>query len=213
MSPTETGITLAPKSKGDMRMNVRSVIGASVVGLALVAGLWGVWVFESRSAAKDDPDTGEFTYQLKKKTSDIPAGVIVLCPEEVMTEAGNAFSKWLKLDGLPLKAPGGVMLIARLNDVTLDGSLKPLQRALVEVLKRYSPQRVVLVAHTYCIYYDTVAAWNDNLAGVRQRQIADMKAAAEVLRGWFPRAEISAYLAEEDADHKLVFHSANKLAL
>jgi hypothetical protein len=186
---------------------------ASVLGLAVVTGLWGIWVFESRSAAKDNPDTGEFSYQLTRKPGDGPADIIVMCPEDVMTDAGDAFAKWLKLEGMPLKAPGGVMLIAHLNDVTLDTSLKPLQRALVEVLKRYSPRRIVLVAHTYCIYYDTVAAWNDNLASVRQRQIADMRASINVLREWFPRAEISAYLAEEDTNHKLVFHSANKVGL
>jgi hypothetical protein len=56
-----------------------------------------------------------------------------------------------------------------------------------------------------------VAAWNDDLAGVRQRQISDLKASVEVLQGWFPRAEVSAYLAEEDPDHKLVFHSLERL--
>ena len=194
-------------------MNIRSLLMASVLGLAVVTGLWGIWVFESRSAGKDNPDTGEFSYQLTRKPTDGPADVIVMCDEDVMSEAGGAFAKWMKLEGLPLKAPGGVMLIARLNDVTLDSSLKPLQRALVEVLKRYSPRRVVLVAHTYCIYYDTLAAWNDNLANVRQRQIADMRASINVLREWFPRAEISGYLAEEDANHKVVFHAANKLGL
>jgi hypothetical protein len=194
-------------------MNIRSLLMASVLGLAVVIGLWGIWVFESRSAGKDDANTGEFSYQLTQKPGEGPADVIVMCDEDVMSAAGDAFAKWLKLEGIPLKAPGGVMLISRLNDVTLDSSLKPLQRALVEVLKRYSPRRVVLVAHTYCIYYDTVAAWNDDLAKVRQRQIADMRASMNVLREWFPRAEISGYLAEEDANHKLVFHSATKVGL
>jgi hypothetical protein len=189
---------------------MRPLITASVLGLVLIAGLWGIWAFESRSAAKETDD-GEFSFQLKEKQGT--GDVLIICPEEILSEPGEAFAKWLKLDGLPLKAPGGVLLTARLNDLTLDESLKPMQRALVEVLKRHSPRRVVLVAHTYCVYYDTIAAWNDDLANVRKRQIADMRASMEVLRSWFPRAEISAYLAEEDAEHKLVFRSADKLPL
>src|SRR5262245_24181161 len=101
-------------------MNIRSLIVASALVLAVIAGLWGVWVFESRSAAKDDSGTGEFSYQLSRRQSNVPADIIIMCPEDVISEAGEAFAKWLKLDGMPLKAPGGGMLIARLNDVTLD---------------------------------------------------------------------------------------------
>ena len=137
---------------------------------------------------------------------------MLLCPEDFLDEPSQAFAKWLKLDSIPVKIPGGMMMVARLNDLSVDQSLKPLQRSTIEVLKRYSPRRVVLVAHTNCVYYDTVAAWNDNLANVRQREINDLRAAISVLREWFPRAEVSGYLAEEDASHRLVFHAADKLA-
>ena len=192
-------------------MSPRSLVTASVLVLVVVGGLAGIWVFESRSAAKDDAASGEFSYQLPQKANDASPDILIVCPEDVLTEPVDAFSKWLKLAGFPLKIPGGVMLLARLNDVTLDESLKPAQRAAVELLKRYSPRRVVIVAHTYCIYYDTLAAWNNNLGDVRRRQIADMRASMSVLQAWFPRAEISGYLAEEDGNHRLVFHSADKL--
>ena len=103
------------------------------------------------------------------------------------------------------------MLLARLNDISIDESLKPLQRSTVEILKRYSPRRVVLVAHTFCIYYDTLAAWNNNLSSVRQREVADLRAAIHVLQEWFPKAEVTGYLAEEDPNHRLVFHASERL--
>jgi hypothetical protein len=191
-------------------MNIRSMwIGVLLVLLAATS-LWGIWVFESRSAAKASSEgTAEFSYQLTAGPDQ--GDVMFMCAEDVMNDPGEAFAQWLKLDGTPVQLPGGVMVLARLNDVTIDESLKPLERSVVEILKRYSPRRVVLVAHTYCIYYDTLAAWNNNLNGVRQREIDDLQAAIQVLRKWFPRAEISGYLAEEDADHRLTFHSADKL--
>lgn len=192
-------------------MNTRFLIIGTMIVLAVGAGLWSIWLLESGSAAKEG-ETGdaEFSYPLKK-TGNIPADILILCPEEILAEPGEAFSKWLKLDGIPLKIPGGAMVIARLNDLTLEESLKPFQRTAVEVLKRYSPRRVVLVAHTYCIYYDTLAAWNNNLDDVRRRQIADMQAAVRVLAQWLPRAEISGFLAEEDENERLVFHPMDKL--
>jgi hypothetical protein len=193
-------------------MKVRSLAIGAIVILAVVLGLWGVWVLESGYAARGTAEDGaEFTYQLADKGNDSQTDIILFCPEDHMAEPSEAFSAWLKLDGIPMTVPGGTMLLAKLNDVTLDDNLKPLQRAFVEVLKRYSPRRVVLVAHTYCVYYDTLAAWNDNLSGVRTRQIEDLEASMQVLQQWFPRAKISGYLAEEDPDHKLVFHSVDKL--
>jgi hypothetical protein len=192
-------------------MKTRSLAIVVLTVLAVGGGLWGIWMMESGWAAGGTQGDGEeFSYQLKNKGSDSTTDILIMCPEEIMAEPGQAFSEWLVLDGIPVNLPGGAMLLARLNDVTLDDSLKPAQRSLVEVLKRYSPRRVVLVAHTFCVYYDTVAAWNNDLAGVRQRQLADLTASVEVLRGWFPRSEVSAYLAEEDSDHKMVFRSLDK---
>ena len=191
-------------------MNIRFLVTASVLVLVVGAGLWGVWAFESGSAANGAADSGEFSYQLPQKASD-GTDILLMCAEDVLAEPADAFSKWLKLDGIPLRMPGGALLLARLNDVTLDQSLKPAQRAAVEILKRHSPRRVVLVAHTNCIYYDTLAAWNNSVAGVRRRQIADMRTTMGVLHEWFPRADVSGYLAEEDGNHRLVFHSVDKL--
>jgi hypothetical protein len=154
-------------------------------------------------------DGAEFSYQLTEKDGVLP-DLMIYCPEDMMAAPGEAFAKWLKLEnGSTLTVPGGAMLLARLDDVTVDESLKPFQRSIVEVLKRYTPRRVVLVTHTYCVYYDTIAAWNDDLANVKGRQVADMRAALRVLGGWFPRAQISGYLAEEDANRKLVFHAVD----
>lgn len=192
-------------------MNRRSLVIGMMVVLAVVFGLWGIWTLESRSTASGpEPGGAEFSYPLPDKASAVP-DLVLLCPEDAMAEPGEAFAKWLKVDGATVPVPGGAMMLAHLDDVTLDNNLKPLQRSVVEVLKRYTPRRVVLVSHSYCIYYDTVAAWNNDLANVKKRQLADMRAAVHVLGEWFPRAEISGFLAEEDAKHNLVFHAVEPL--
>src|SRR5262245_30704143 len=130
-------------------MNSKSIAVTVVVILLVAAGLWGIWVFESRSAGREGgAATDEFSFQLKPSASG-DSDIMLLCPEDILTEPGEAFAKWLKLSGPPLTVPGGVMLLARLNDIAIDDSLKPLQRSAIELLKRYSPRRVVLVAHTF----------------------------------------------------------------
>src|SRR6185436_19057615 len=123
-------------------MNSRSILGGAIVAVAVAASLWGIWVFDSRGATKPAA-ADEFVYPLDKdaKASPDPG---VMCPEDALDKPGEAFTKWLKVDGIPVRIPGGPMILARLNDVTVDESLKPLQRTAVEILKRYSPKRVVL---------------------------------------------------------------------
>ncbi|HEX4999796.1 MAG TPA: hypothetical protein VFY29_16370 [Terriglobia bacterium] len=192
-------------------MNPRSIGIGIVAVLVITAGLWGIWAFESRSAA-GTTGAGEFSYPLSADATGPSGDIMLLCAEDFMAEPSQAFGRWLKLEGPPLQIPGGVMMLARLNDVSVDESLKPLQRSTVEILKRYSPRRVVLVAHTNCIYYDTIAAWNNDQATVKQREIADLRAAVQVIRDWFPRAEVSGYLAEENASlRRLDFHPLDKL--
>lgn len=182
------------------------VIGGSVlVVIALL--LWGAWELDSSSASvssKQSAPGEEFSYELPPEKDDAHSDVIIQCNEEEMEEPAVEFAKWLGLSGIPLALPGGPMALAHLDDVAVNQQFKPAQRAMIEVLKRYSPRRVVLVAHDMCLYYDTMAAWNNTLSEVRVRQTQDMDAALTVLREWFPQAEISGYIAEEK-DRTLFF--------
>lgn len=174
-----------------------------IIGLAAMAlislVLWGAWVLES-SSSQESAERGnetEFAYKLLPETDDAHSDVLIGCNEDVVETPNAEFAKWKGLEGVPLALPGGPMTVARLNDVTVNGQFKPAQRAAVEVLKRHSPRRIVLVAHTMCLYYDTIAAWNNSLPQVRERQVKDMDVALRLLREWFPQAEISGYMAEE----------------
>ena len=115
-------------------MNSRSLFGAIIVSVAVVAGLWGIWVFESRGASAASPNE-EFVYPLDKEAGGSP-DLVIMCPEDALDKPGQAFTKWLKIDGIPVKIPGGPMILARLNGLTLDKSLKPVERTAVEILKR-----------------------------------------------------------------------------
>lgn len=180
------------------------VIGGSVV-LVVVLLLWGAWILDSSSAQNESKEvsTKTFSYKLPEK-DEAHGDVLIGCNEEVLETPTAEFAKWKGLQGIPLALPGGPLAVARLNDVTVNNQFKPAQRAAIEVLKRYSPRRVVLVAHTMCLYYDTIAAWNNSLPQVRERQMKDMDAALRLLREWFPQAEVSGYLAVEK-DRTLFF--------
>jgi len=86
------------------------------------------------------------------------------------------------------------MLLARLPDGSPE-SLQAPKRALVRLLKQHSPRRVVLVAHSECLYYDVIAAWKDDLDGVKARQESDLREARALIESWFPDARVETYYA------------------
>ncbi len=182
-----------------------------IIGVVAIA-LWGAWRLESKSGANvsNQVPGAEFSYKLPQQTASDVGDVLITCTEDVMDAPSGEFAKWLGLQGIPLELPGGPLSIARLSDsVTPDKALmellNPFQRVAVEVLKRHTPRKVVLVTHDMCIYYDALAAWQNNLSQVQARQRSDMSAALNTLRLWFPQAEISGFVASIDGQ-KLTFH-------
>lgn len=130
--------------------------------------------------------------------------VFVQCSEEHFGDAFAKFRDHLDVDGPPVSIPGGPLVIA-LAETEIPENLKPAQRAAIEILKRHSPSRIILVAHTECLLYDTIAAWNDHLDEVTKRQIEDLDRATRVLREWFPKATVEAYYASKEGG-QLVFN-------
>lgn len=185
----------------------KSIAAVTAVVVSLLV-LLAVWRFEGAHQRRNVEPAAreEFSYPIETDTDT--GDVLLTCSEEVMNKPIAAFAKWLRIEGPPLQVPSGHMLIPRLNDVQIGEEFKPAQRAVRELLKRHSPRTVVLVAHTNCVYYDTVAAWQDSLATVRQKQIDDLRATAKLVREWLVRSEVQTYLAEEEGD-RLVFHRIN----
>jgi hypothetical protein len=180
-----------------------------VLGVLAVLGLvlWLAWTLDPRTLDKktDSKSQEEFSYKLQPGPTTINVDVLLSCNEEEVRKPTTKFAEWLKLKGLPLYLPGGPLALARLDGVRLAEEFKPAQRGVIEILKRHNPRRVVLITHTMCIYYDTVAAWQDSLPQVLERQKEDMNAAIHLLRGALPQTKIEGYVAKKESD-VITFH-------
>lgn len=185
----------------------KSVAAVTAVVVSLVV-LFVIWRFEGAHQKKDVEASvsQEFSYQIEKSADT--GDLLLTCSEEIMNKPIAAFARWLKIEGPPLQVPSGHLLIPQLNTIEIGEEFKPAQRVVRELLKRHSPRKVVLVAHTNCVYYDTMAAWQDSLATVRQKQVDDLRATAKLVREWLVTSEVQTYLAEEE-NGKLVFHKIN----
>lgn len=164
--------------------------------------LWAAWYLDtsrSTKAAKRIESKETFVYELSKDERQEHRDVLVICDEESMDKPSDKFVEWLGLEGIPIRIPGGQLALAKLNDIGWSAELKPVQRTSIELLKRISPKRIVVVAHTKCIYYDAVAAWQDQASTVVEAESRDMLAAMNLLREWFPNAEVIGYVAYEDS--------------
>lgn len=157
---------------------------------------------EIRTFVVNNADGGVFTVQIRKK--DQESDLLIVCNEEEFQEAFGHFARFLNIKSDPLKVPGGPMIVA-LADVELSQELQPAKRATVEILKRYSPKRIILVAHSECLLYDTIAAWQDNLNEVKQRQHIDLMRAQHTIQTWFPNTEVEIFYADRQGD-RLVFY-------
>ncbi len=175
-----------------------------VIWMAIIVGsvaliLSAAWILDPSSARERvaEKEGAEFSYELPPEKETANSDILIGCSEDIVETPNMEFAKWKGLHGVPLALPGGPLALAHLDDVKMGEHFKPAQRASVEVLKRHSPRKIVVVAHTMCLYYDTIAAWNNSLSQVRERQMQDMQAALHLLREWFPQADISGYMAEE----------------
>lgn len=175
----------------------------AVVGTTLL--IWAASSLDSskshRASAKGD--------NVPTLIVDLPAvkqdDLLICCNE---AEYQSAFARLQTFVRIPLGSsfafPGGPLLIT-IGDIKLSSDLQAPKRALIEVLKRHSPHRVVLVAHDGCLYYDTIAAWLNDPAHVRQRAYADLDKARTVITTWFPGATVEVWYGERLATQQMRF--------
>ena len=153
------------------------------------------------------PDPAELGEPDGTVVADLPeidrADFIVHSTEDRFEDAYKKLGTYLKAT-YPLPVPGGPLLFA-LADVDLPEEMQPAKRTTVEVLKRYSPRRIILVSHQGDVWYDSIAAWNDDLAGVSDRQIADLQKAGRVIKEWFPTSEVLLYYGRIENVNKVRF--------
>lgn len=129
---------------------------------------------------------------------------VVFCNEERFLDAFERFRRFVEVKTEALKAPGGPLLIA-LADVDLSPELRAPQRVLIEVLKRHTPKRVVLMAHQGCLIDDSIGAWLNNPTSVRRRQFAHLYQARQVILTWFPSTTVEVFYGEQIGERQLRF--------
>ena len=182
-------------------MTIRRVlVGVGV--LAIVAGIIiGAWVLEggtivSKPNAK--ASGGEFVVDLPPR---VGVDLVIQCDEEHFQKAYQRFrEEHLGIKTEPIAVPGGVKALAAMHG-DLPKELEPVKRAIVEALKRHAPRRVILTAHSDCLLYDVIAAWQNQSDQVRSRQVDDLKTAQNLIRTWFPNTTVEVYYAQKDGDH------------
>lgn len=174
-----------------------------VLALALVgAVLWGSWAYEEAQKPVKTvvlkSDTNDlFVVKVKHKEGD---DILIQCDEDDFQEAFEKFRNFLGVKAEPIKVPGGAMFFA-LPPTEVPEKLEPAKRAVIEILKRHSPRRVILIAHSECLLYDVVGAWNNRPQEVESRQKADLERAREVIQTWFSKTQaIEIYYAGKRGD-------------
>lgn len=150
----------------------------------------------------ENNDDGSLTVEIKSQQH---GEHIVCCNEKHFTEAFEQLKDFVDVKDNTLRAPGGAMLLA-LADRDLNEELQAPKRVLIEVLKRHSPKRVVLVAHEECLIYDSIGAWRDRPEEVKALQIQHLLQAKELLNEWFPKTEVELYYGEKVSETNLRFY-------
>ncbi len=171
---------------------------AALVIIPTLAGLmlYGAWSLEEgdRPTQEVKSEDGVFTVSVE----DEPGSTLVIeCDEGLFGDANARFRDHLGLDGPPLNLPGGPMLLAKLPD-ELSTEHGPLARSAIEFIKRHSPEKIILIAHSDCLVYDVAGAWVDRSEFVRFKQYADLGAAAKLISSWLPNIRVEAYYALKD---------------
>lgn len=186
-----------------------------LVGLAVIvtaAGLFfGAMALEGKKPESgrntvNSENNGEFVVDLPKEQK---IDLVIQCDEEFFQDAYKRFRKeHLGIDADPIAVPGGIKALVT-SKVDLPEELKPVERAVIEALKRYPLRRVVLTAHSHCLIYDVIAAWQNEPETVRERQLSDLEIARGLIKSVFPNAEVDVYYADRDGD-KLRFRQILK---
>lgn len=180
---------------------MRWVVGAIVAVGITAAVLFAAYKIESRGQKKSANDKHVLVVDLEPEHHD---DYVVTCDEARFQKGFEQLRRFVKVEAPLLTVPGGPIVIA-LSDVDLPMELLAPKRVAVEVLKRYAPKRVVLVAHQGCLFYDSIGAWRGDSTDVRNLQIVYLLRAKEVLRTWLPQTQVELYYGENTGANQMRF--------
>ena len=181
-------------------MSSGRMVGFGILVFVVVALLGtGAWLLEGGTiVAKPDSKASseEFVVDLPPKEAGMD--LVIQCNEERFQGAYKKFrEEHLDIDTEPIAVPGGIKALAAVEG-ELPKELEPVKRAIVEALKRHSPRRIVLTAHSYCLIYDVIAAWQNasDRKRIEWQQVTDLQEARDLIRSWLPDTQVDVYYAQ-----------------
>ena len=184
-------------------MDTRTKVVVAVVGVLLSATVLVVaWQLDDGmqlvqiSVLEQSEEEGRLVIQMEERLGE---DFIVLCPEERFQEAFAELRSFVNVSTEPLHFPGGPMVLS-FADFEVPESLESARSVLQNFLQRFSPGRIVLVSHSECLYYESLAIFGNNLYGVRERQIRDLEKARTAILQWLPNTEVELYYADKDGE-------------
>ena len=184
-----------------MPILVRRIVLAVLLAVGVPALLvYAAWTLESEKGVKtvvvkNQSGDDVFVVDLPKKEEGID--LVLQCDEEFSQDAYKRFRNFLGIEAEPIAVPGGVKALAMASG-ELPKELEPVKRATIEALKRKAPRRIILTAHSECLVYDVIAAWQDRLDEVKSRQIEDLRKARDLVKTWFPDTRVEVFYAQKE---------------
>lgn len=183
---------------------LKGVLIAVAIVLVTVAIIYGASQLDQKKSRHPAPAEEAIPTLIVDLPAQKQDDLLLMCNENEYQTGFERFRQFVQIGTQPIAVPGGPMLVA-VTDVQLDSTLQAPKRALVEVLKRHTPRRVVLMSHDGCLYYDTVSAWLNDPSHVRVRQYADLARAESVVHTWFPNATVEVWHGERYGQQQMRF--------
>lgn len=178
---------------------MRKVLIWIVVLLAVFGGLYGAsQLDELERPTKSAEATGKDFFVVEVREEERPI-VVIECDEGVNGDANVRFRDHLGVTGPTISIPGGPLLLAK-SAGELSQEHGKIARAAIEVLKRYSPERVILISHSECLLYDVGGAYLGHPEMVSFAQRADLINSAKFVKDWLPRTKVECYYAFKDGN-------------
>jgi hypothetical protein len=169
--------------------------------LAILASL--VWILYAASELDDQQRPTKSTavghkdlFVVEVREEDRPV-IVIECDEGVNGDANARFREYLGVSGPPISIPGGPLLLAKAAS-ELSDEHGGIARSAIELLKRYSPERVILISHSECLLYDVGGAYLGQPEMVPLAQRLDLIKAANFIKDWLPKSKVEVYYAYKD---------------
>lgn len=163
----------------------------------IFGGIYGASMLdELERPTKSAESDGKDMFVVEVKEEERPT-VVIECDEGVNGDANARFREYLGVTSPPISIPGGPLLLAKsAGDLSQEHSA--IARSAIEVLKRYSPERVILISHSECLLYDVGGAYLGHPEMVPLAQRADLIKATKFVKDWLPKTKVEAYYAYKD---------------